>query len=201
MQMLEQAGTLAFATQASIPQSFEAIGSDRKATGASASIPPMNFVFAAMWISRIRWSANRKWKCWSAQKPFAICWPAPVRFVFERDIQATTSQLGFIRGRLAGQRHRSHRRWSNERSHSAFPDEFGPPQGTRPHRADLALVGLPLLGHVEAHKAGHALHTQLVSRLLGPIPRFWDGQPTHEALHTRFQEAPLASFAPVSAAD
>jgi UDP-3-O-[3-hydroxymyristoyl] N-acetylglucosamine deacetylase len=31
---------------------------------------------------------------------------------------------------------------------------------------DLALVGLPLLGRVEAHKAGHALHTQLVSRLL-----------------------------------
>jgi UDP-3-O-[3-hydroxymyristoyl] N-acetylglucosamine deacetylase len=46
-----------------------------------------------------------------------------------------------------------------------FPDEFGR------HKAldligDLALVGLPLLGRVEAHKAGHALHTQLVSRLL-----------------------------------
>jgi UDP-3-O-[3-hydroxymyristoyl] N-acetylglucosamine deacetylase len=46
-----------------------------------------------------------------------------------------------------------------------YPDEFGR------HKAldligDLALVGLPLLGRVEAHKAGHALHTQLVSRLL-----------------------------------
>lgn len=46
-----------------------------------------------------------------------------------------------------------------------FPDEFGR------HKAldligDLALVGLPLLGRVEAHKAGHALHTQLVSCLL-----------------------------------
>jgi UDP-3-O-[3-hydroxymyristoyl] N-acetylglucosamine deacetylase len=46
-----------------------------------------------------------------------------------------------------------------------FPDEFGR------HKAldligDLALVGLPLLGRVMAHKAGHALHTQLVSRLL-----------------------------------
>src|SRR5207247_5941759 len=46
-----------------------------------------------------------------------------------------------------------------------FPDEFGR------HKAldligDLALAGLPLLGRVEAHKAGHALHTQLVSRLL-----------------------------------
>ena len=46
-----------------------------------------------------------------------------------------------------------------------FPDEFGR------HKAldligDLALVGLPLLGRVEARKAGHALHTQLVSHLL-----------------------------------
>src|SRR5579863_1286696 len=31
---------------------------------------------------------------------------------------------------------------------------------------DLALLGRPLLGRVEAHKAGHALHTQLVSKLL-----------------------------------
>lgn len=46
-----------------------------------------------------------------------------------------------------------------------FADEFGR------HKAldligDLALAGLPLLGRVEAHKAGHALHTQLVSKLL-----------------------------------
>jgi UDP-3-O-[3-hydroxymyristoyl] N-acetylglucosamine deacetylase len=46
-----------------------------------------------------------------------------------------------------------------------FSDEFGR------HKAldligDLALVGLPLLGSVVARKAGHALHTQLVSRLL-----------------------------------
>jgi UDP-3-O-[3-hydroxymyristoyl] N-acetylglucosamine deacetylase len=46
-----------------------------------------------------------------------------------------------------------------------FNDEFGR------HKAldligDLALVGLPLLARVEAHKAGHSLHTQLVSRLL-----------------------------------
>jgi UDP-3-O-[3-hydroxymyristoyl] N-acetylglucosamine deacetylase len=46
-----------------------------------------------------------------------------------------------------------------------FDDEFGR------HKAldligDLALVGLPLLARVEAHKAGHALHTQLVSSLL-----------------------------------
>jgi UDP-3-O-[3-hydroxymyristoyl] N-acetylglucosamine deacetylase len=46
-----------------------------------------------------------------------------------------------------------------------FDDEFGR------HKAldligDLALVGLPLLARVEAYKAGHALHTQLVTRLL-----------------------------------
>src|SRR6202007_1824934 len=52
-----------------------------------------------------------------------------------------------------------------------FPDEFGR------HKAldligDLALSGLPLLARVEAHKAGHALHTQLVSRLLAD-PSLW----------------------------
>jgi UDP-3-O-[3-hydroxymyristoyl] N-acetylglucosamine deacetylase len=46
-----------------------------------------------------------------------------------------------------------------------YADEFGR------HKAldligDLALVGLPLLARVEARKAGHALHTQLVSSLL-----------------------------------
>ena len=31
---------------------------------------------------------------------------------------------------------------------------------------DLALLGRPLLARVEAHKAGHALHTRLVAKLL-----------------------------------
>jgi len=53
-----------------------------------------------------------------------------------------------------------------------YPDEFGR------HKAldligDLALVGLPLLGRVEARKAGHSLHTQLVSRLLSD-PSAWE---------------------------
>jgi UDP-3-O-[3-hydroxymyristoyl] N-acetylglucosamine deacetylase len=53
-----------------------------------------------------------------------------------------------------------------------YPDEFGR------HKAldligDLALVGLPLLGRVEARKAGHSLHTQLVSRLLAD-PTAWE---------------------------
>lgn len=46
-----------------------------------------------------------------------------------------------------------------------FEDEFGR------HKAldligDLALIGRPLLARIVAHKAGHALHTQLVNRLL-----------------------------------
>ena len=46
-----------------------------------------------------------------------------------------------------------------------FPDEFGR------HKAldligDLALIGRPLQACIVAHKAGHALHTQLVTRLL-----------------------------------
>jgi UDP-3-O-[3-hydroxymyristoyl] N-acetylglucosamine deacetylase len=46
-----------------------------------------------------------------------------------------------------------------------FPNEFGR------HKAldligDLALVGRPLLASIVAHRAGHALHTQLVTRLL-----------------------------------
>ena len=52
-----------------------------------------------------------------------------------------------------------------------FADEFGR------HKAldligDLALVGLPLLGRVEARKAGHGLHTQLVSQLLADTSRW-----------------------------
>ena len=67
-----------------------------------------------------------------------------------------------------------------------FPDEFGR------HKAldligDLALVGRPLLARVEAWKAGHALHTQLVTRLLAD-PSLWietyDDAPTEEPLHS-----------------
>lgn len=66
-----------------------------------------------------------------------------------------------------------------------YPDEFGR------HKAldligDLALAGLPLLGRVEARKAGHSLHTQLVSQLLAD-PSSWEittqehRAPEHEA--------------------
>src|SRR5712675_552260 len=78
-----------------------------------------------------------------------------------------------------------------------FPDEFGR------HKAldligDLALAGLPLLARVEAHKAGHALHTQLVSRLLAD-PSLWTIT-TGEAVRPESQ-AYLTALSPVPAAD
>ena len=78
-----------------------------------------------------------------------------------------------------------------------FPDEFGR------HKAldligDLALAGLPLLARVEAHKAGHALHTQLVSRLLTD-PSLWTIT-TEETSHTE-ERAPFATLLPAPAAD
>jgi UDP-3-O-[3-hydroxymyristoyl] N-acetylglucosamine deacetylase len=76
-----------------------------------------------------------------------------------------------------------------------FPDEFGR------HKAldligDLALVGRPLLARVEAYKAGHALHTQLVTRLLAD-PTLWT-ETYEEAPSTRSQLRAEATF---SAAD
>src|SRR6266516_70418 len=75
-----------------------------------------------------------------------------------------------------------------------FPDEFGR------HKAlhligDLALAGLPLLARVKAHKAGHALHTPLVSRLLAD-PSLWTittgeaARPERDAYLTALSPAP-----------
>jgi UDP-3-O-[3-hydroxymyristoyl] N-acetylglucosamine deacetylase len=79
-----------------------------------------------------------------------------------------------------------------------FPDEFGR------HKAldligDLALAGLPLLARVEAHKAGHALHTQLVSRLLSD-PSHWTIA-TDETSHSADLETDVSRLAPAPAAD
>jgi UDP-3-O-[3-hydroxymyristoyl] N-acetylglucosamine deacetylase len=60
-----------------------------------------------------------------------------------------------------------------------FPDEFGRHK-TLDLIGDLALVGRPLLAHVIAHKAGHALHTQLVTRLLAD-PSLWTETTAAEA--------------------
>ena len=84
-------------------------------------------------------------------------------FCFERDIEPLRS-MGLIRGGSLD----NAIVLTNDGVMNGplrFPDEFGR------HKAldligDLALIGLPLLARVEAYKAGHALHTQLVSRLL-----------------------------------
>src|SRR5271154_507713 len=116
-------------------------------------------------------------------------------FCFERDIEPLRS-MGLIRGGSlenaivltnAGVMNGPLR----------FPDEFGR------HKAldligDLALAGLPLLARVEAHKAGHALHTQLVSRLLAD-PSLWTIA-TDEVSHST-PEAVLSLMAPAPATD
>lgn len=78
-----------------------------------------------------------------------------------------------------------------------FVDEFGR------HKAldligDLALAGLPLLAHVEAHKAGHALHTQIVSRLLTD-PSLWTITTGEHRADSPVNS--LASLSPLNAAD
>lgn len=61
---------------------------------------------------------------------------------------------------------------------------------------DLALVGRPLLARVEAYKAGHALHTQLVTRLLAD-PSLWTE--TYDEAHSERSQFRVEATA--SAAD
>jgi UDP-3-O-[3-hydroxymyristoyl] N-acetylglucosamine deacetylase len=116
-------------------------------------------------------------------------------FCFERDIEPLRS-MGLIRGGSL----ENAIVLTNEGVMNGplrFPDEFGR------HKAldligDLALAGLPLLARVEAHKAGHALHTQLVSRLLAD-PSLWtitSNESSHIELGTE-----VPALIPSSAAD
>src|ERR1700719_2046680 len=75
-----------------------------------------------------------------------------------------------------------------------FPDEFGR------HKAldligDLALVGHPLLARVEAYKAGHALHTQLVTRLLADSSLWTETFDETPVVHRQFRAEAAASAA------
>jgi|HubBroStandDraft_6_1064221.scaffolds.fasta_scaffold220066_1 UDP-3-O-[3-hydroxymyristoyl] N-acetylglucosamine deacetylase len=90
-------------------------------------------------------------------------------FCFERDIEPLRS-MGLIRG---GSLENAIVLTNDGVMNGPlrYPDEFGR------HKAldligDLALAGLPLLARVEAHKAGHSLHTALVSKLLAD-PSSW----------------------------
>ena len=74
-----------------------------------------------------------------------------------------------------------------------FADEFGR------HKAldligDLALVGRPLKALVVAHKAGHALHTQLVTRLLADRS-LWTETSTESAPKFALREPEAAAAA------
>jgi UDP-3-O-[3-hydroxymyristoyl] N-acetylglucosamine deacetylase len=76
-----------------------------------------------------------------------------------------------------------------------FDDEFGR------HKAldligDLALVGRPLQARIVAHKAGHALHTQLVTRLLAD-QSLWTETTEEPAERPEFGAAvPVSATAP-----
>jgi len=116
-------------------------------------------------------------------------------FCFERDIEPLRS-MGLIRG---GSLENAIVLTNDGVMNGPlrFPDEFGR------HKAldligDLALAGLPLLARVEAHKAGHALHTQLVSLLLAD-PSLWTIS-TDETSHSSM-ETELARVSPAPAAD
>jgi UDP-3-O-[3-hydroxymyristoyl] N-acetylglucosamine deacetylase len=116
-------------------------------------------------------------------------------FCFERDIEPLRS-MGLIRGGSL----------DNALVLTAdgvmngplrFADEFGR------HKAldligDLALAGLPLLARVEARKAGHSLHTQLVSQLLAD-PTAWTVT-TQDAPVTE-AETRLNALIPATASD
>jgi UDP-3-O-[3-hydroxymyristoyl] N-acetylglucosamine deacetylase len=115
-------------------------------------------------------------------------------FCFERDIEPLRS-MGLIRG---GSLENAIVLTNDGVMNGPlrFADEFGR------HKAldligDLALAGLPLLARVEAHKAGHALHTQLVSRLLSD-PSLWTIA-TDDAVPSG--EIRAATLAAASAAD
>ena len=116
-------------------------------------------------------------------------------FCFERDIEPLRS-MGLIRG---GSLENAIVLTDNGVMNGPlrFTDEFGR------HKAldligDLALVGLPLLGRVEAYKAGHALHTQLVSRLLADSSSW---VVTTDENPTEAQPAYEPGFAPAPSAD
>jgi UDP-3-O-[3-hydroxymyristoyl] N-acetylglucosamine deacetylase len=116
-------------------------------------------------------------------------------FCFERDIEPLRS-MGLIRG---GSLENAIVLTNDGVMNGPlrFPDEFGR------HKAldligDLALAGLPLLARVEAHKAGHALHTQLVSQLLAD-PSLWTIS-ADETSHSGI-ETDLASLSAAPATD
>jgi len=114
---------------------------------------------------------------------------APARtFGFDRDLDAMRN-MGLIRGA------------SLENAVCFTSDGVLNPGGLRfpdeccRHKAldligDLALIGRPLLGHVIAERAGHAMHAALVSRIMGD-PDLYEVL-TFDQLASRVAEALMA---------
>ena len=48
---------------------------------------------------------------------------------------------------------------------------------------DLSLVGYPVIGHLVAHRGGHALHTAFAARILEETGRVAAGRGAREASH------------------
>ena len=90
---------------------------------------------------------------------------APARtFGFEHELDQMRN-MGLIRGAALDNAICFHRQGVRNRDGLRFPDECCR------HKAldligDLALIGKPLLGHVIAERAGHAMHTALVARIM-----------------------------------
>ena len=90
---------------------------------------------------------------------------APARtFGFEHELDQMRN-MGLIRGAALDNAICFHRQGVRNRDGLRFSDECCR------HKAldligDLALIGKPLLGHVIAERAGHAMHTALVARIM-----------------------------------
>jgi len=52
---------------------------------------------------------------------------------------------------------------------------------------DLSLTGMPIIGHIVAHKSGHSLNVQMASKLLNS-PRSWIILGRSEDGETKVQE-------------
>jgi len=55
---------------------------------------------------------------------------------------------------------------------------------------DLFLAGMPIIGHIVAHKSGHSLNVQMASKLLNH-PKYWVILGRSEGVETKPQEMPL----------
>jgi len=107
---------------------------------------------------------------------------AAARTFGSRQDERAMRDMGLIRGAFAGELH-CPTRDEFENGPLRFADEF-----VR-HKVldlvgDLALLGKQILGNVVADRAGHAMHTALVSRILR-TRRYWE-----EVTHSEREEAP-----------